>query len=102
MGCSMGETGTERECEGKVGRLAVRKREPLLGPGSVADTMPVSRVSPALRCLPRCRWVGWRCERRDRCGEPGGVQGISMRRRLEDGWPSQVRGGMKAGEEEEG
>ena len=48
---SVGDPGTEREWDDeRGGRLVVRKREPLLGPGSVADTMPVSRVSPALRC----------------------------------------------------
>lgn len=44
---SMGETGTEYECRGVEGRLLPRNKDPLLGPGSVAETIPVSRVSPA-------------------------------------------------------
>ena len=43
---SMGETGREDEGRGVETRLEVRSNEPLLGPGSVAETMPVSRVSP--------------------------------------------------------
>ena len=51
----MGETGTDEEGRGVVGRVHIRRREPLLGPGSVADTMPVSRVS-----LMRARWENLR------------------------------------------
>lgn len=42
---SIGETGTDEEGRGVVGKVHIRRRDPLLGPGSVADTMPISRVS---------------------------------------------------------
>lgn len=42
----MGETGRERDGRGTAGTVETRRREPRLGPGSVAETIPVSRVSP--------------------------------------------------------
>ena len=45
----MGSTGeTGRDCDGRAtgGTVETRRRDPRLGPGSVAGITPVSRVSP--------------------------------------------------------
>ena len=95
MRCSIGEAGGERDdWEGREGKLAVRTSCFLLDDGSTADTAPAS--TPGRRCrLGRRRDDGLCGVRRARAGEPGaGVQGMSRRRRLWDGWPSRVRWGM--------